>query len=271
MAIIGTLPYNITAGQPVSAAPVMADFNWIVNQVNANVPALIPANAGVTYVSTVGGTANAITLTPASALGGYAAGQGFTFKAPGDSSGAVTVNTSGLGARNLLYPDGSAMTGWELRSGQIIQIADNGSNYVLMSSPGTSGIQTGTCGISFGGASVGVTYSTNTITWIKQGRFVEFTADVTTTSNGSSTGNFLVTGLPYVINAGWAAGLNKTFGSVWLSFGTFTAGMLSLLPVAGDTTVGVVNSIAAGGAAVILNKTNFGSPFQIVIEGYYLV
>jgi hypothetical protein len=34
--IIGPLPAVILPGQPVSAAPVMADFNWIVSQVNAN-------------------------------------------------------------------------------------------------------------------------------------------------------------------------------------------------------------------------------------------
>lgn len=36
MAIIGTLPNNIQNGQTVDANPVMADFNFIVNQVNAN-------------------------------------------------------------------------------------------------------------------------------------------------------------------------------------------------------------------------------------------
>lgn len=36
MPIIGTLPNNITNGQTVDANPVMADFNFIVNQVNAN-------------------------------------------------------------------------------------------------------------------------------------------------------------------------------------------------------------------------------------------
>lgn len=36
MAIIGALPNNITNGQAVDANPVMADFNFIVNQVNAN-------------------------------------------------------------------------------------------------------------------------------------------------------------------------------------------------------------------------------------------
>ena len=36
MAIIGTLPNTISNGQTVDATPVMADFNFIVNQVNAN-------------------------------------------------------------------------------------------------------------------------------------------------------------------------------------------------------------------------------------------
>lgn len=36
MPIIGILPNNITNGQAVDANPVMADFNFIVNQVNAN-------------------------------------------------------------------------------------------------------------------------------------------------------------------------------------------------------------------------------------------
>ena len=36
MPIIGTLPNIISNGQAVDATPVMADFNYIVNQVNAN-------------------------------------------------------------------------------------------------------------------------------------------------------------------------------------------------------------------------------------------
>ena len=36
MAIIGVLPNTISNGQAVDATPVMADFNFIVNQVNAN-------------------------------------------------------------------------------------------------------------------------------------------------------------------------------------------------------------------------------------------
>lgn len=34
--IVGTLPNNIQNGQTEDAVPVMANYNWIVNQVNAN-------------------------------------------------------------------------------------------------------------------------------------------------------------------------------------------------------------------------------------------
>ena len=36
MAIIGPLPNDILAGQLVSAAPVMANYNWLLTQVNSN-------------------------------------------------------------------------------------------------------------------------------------------------------------------------------------------------------------------------------------------
>jgi microcystin-dependent protein len=42
--IINPLPYNIVAGQAVSAAPVMANFNEIFNDVNNNAAALASAN-----------------------------------------------------------------------------------------------------------------------------------------------------------------------------------------------------------------------------------
>jgi len=46
--IIGTLPNQIVNGTLIDATPVMNDFNYIVNQVNANVPALIPVNTAIT-------------------------------------------------------------------------------------------------------------------------------------------------------------------------------------------------------------------------------
>ncbi len=48
MSIIGTLPNTIANGDPLDATPVMADFNWIVSQVNGNAaPLASPTFSGV--------------------------------------------------------------------------------------------------------------------------------------------------------------------------------------------------------------------------------
>jgi len=36
--IVNPLPFNISNGQTIDAIPVMADFNWIISQVNLNAP-----------------------------------------------------------------------------------------------------------------------------------------------------------------------------------------------------------------------------------------
>ena len=51
MAIISPLPYNIVNGQAVDSTPVMADFNQIVNNVNANAAALAGSSSQVFNVA----------------------------------------------------------------------------------------------------------------------------------------------------------------------------------------------------------------------------
>ena len=69
MSIIGALPNNIINGQAIDAVPVMANFNWIMNQVNANAPSFsslgIQTSASITC--TASGTSDAIvgSFTPA--------------------------------------------------------------------------------------------------------------------------------------------------------------------------------------------------------------
>jgi hypothetical protein len=58
---------------------------------------------------------------------------------------------------------------------------------------------TWTMGVSFGGASVGVTSSSNTGTYTKIGRQVTVNAVIFLTSKGSSTGDARITGLPFTI------------------------------------------------------------------------
>jgi hypothetical protein len=60
---------------------------------------------------------------------------------------------------------------------------------------------TWTMGIAFGGASAGVTYSSNTGSYTKIGRQVTVNGRLTLTSKGSSTGIFEITGLPFTIGS----------------------------------------------------------------------
>jgi hypothetical protein len=124
MAIIGTLPNNIQDGQVADATPLMADLNFIVNQVNANatpigsqpigtliniqtltVTGVYTPTAGTSRVivnlqGPGGGGAGAVATTSAqtSAAGGGGAG-GFcsAFLASGFSGVTVTLPGGGAG------------------------------------------------------------------------------------------------------------------------------------------------------------------------------
>ena len=65
MSIVGTLPNNIQDGQAVDAVPVMGNYNWIVNQVNANAaPLASPVFTGLaTIPSIIGPTSLSGSLT----------------------------------------------------------------------------------------------------------------------------------------------------------------------------------------------------------------
>jgi len=51
--------------------------------------------------------------------------------------------------------------------------------------------------VAFGGASVGVTYAIQVGRYVRTGNLVMATCHVQLTSNGSSTGSFTITGLPF--------------------------------------------------------------------------
>ena len=79
--------------------------------------------------SGVGGSANAITLTPAPALRGYKNGQKFAFTIETSNTGAVTINVSGLGAKNFRKPDGNAFESGDLVAGVLVTALYDGSAF----------------------------------------------------------------------------------------------------------------------------------------------
>lgn len=272
--IIGPLPYQIVAGQAVSAAPVMADFNWIVSQVNANVASSgFPTNSSSirTYVpaTSVGGSANAITLTPTPVIAAYAEGQSFSFRALAPNTSAVTIATSGLATRALRYADGTAMTGRELLAGGLYDIEDNGTYYVLLNSAQGSGIQTWTPGLTFGGGSTGLTYSSRSGFYYKQGRLVTVSGTIVLSNQGSSTGANQITNLPFTVNASWGSTDIPLGGTVWTSR-INTNGFLSMSLAVGGTVGTLVNTPQGAGAASVLVSTDFTNTSAITFTGSYI-
>lgn len=96
-------------------------------------PALLN-NAVQAYYGAAGGTANALTLTPSPTLTQYLAGVPIGFLASADNTGAATVNISGLGAKNIVRPDGAALRAGDLKNGQAYTITYNGTAFNLAGS-----------------------------------------------------------------------------------------------------------------------------------------
>ncbi len=86
-----------------------------------------------THVATVGGTADAIVLTPVPAISAYAAGQSFSFNASGANTGAVTVDVSGLGARNVTKNGVLALAAGDIAAGAAIRLQYDGTRFQLVS------------------------------------------------------------------------------------------------------------------------------------------
>lgn len=86
------------------------------------------------WAPTVGGTANAITLTTGYSLTSYAAGQCVTFIPTSTNSGAVTVNVDGNGAKNIYTSTGQALTSGEIIANVMTTLIYDGTQFILQTS-----------------------------------------------------------------------------------------------------------------------------------------
>lgn len=81
------------------------------------------------YVSTVGGTVDAITLTPSPAVLSYGEGTHFIFISTGANTGATTVNVSGIGAKALTKNGTTALSAGDIGASAIVQIIYDGTRF----------------------------------------------------------------------------------------------------------------------------------------------
>ena len=121
---------------------------------------------------------------------------------------------------------------------------------------------TWTIGLQFGGASTGMTKNADAGKYTKIGNQVTVTGYIALSNKGSSTGNALITGLPFLINS--YGGLSMyvaqvTFADVPMGYsntGTFT------IPLRESTNAGVVSS---------LTDADFANNSEIIFTMTYTV
>jgi hypothetical protein len=199
--VTGSYPAVFVNGTIIDATQVNADFNYVAAQVNANgakngsnsdITALtalatpIPAVAGgsTEYIgTTVGGTANAITITATvPAVSSYALSLGYsvTFKVAAANTGATTLAVGGTAATSIFKQSvtgPSALTGAELVAGQVVTVYYDGTQYQLA--------QDMTIGYGFGPINNIVAAATTDL-GTKATRYVHITGGGTISSFGSS-------------------------------------------------------------------------------------
>lgn len=267
--IVGALPNIIADGQLIDAVPVMNDLQWIVSQVNANVPPLITTGSSpIIFVpaSGVAGSANAITLTPSTPIATYAAGQSWRFVAKAVNTGGVTVNISGLGARTLTYANGNSFAGGELQIGGTYDIADNGTQLMMTNVPVGTGLLSYTPTLAFGGSSTGMTYGTQSASVMTLGNWVWVWIRIVLTAKGSSTGTATVS-LPVKVNNLVAGSGVIPMGSLQFAQVTFS-GIPGVCPFP-NTALANLITYTSGGNQVALDDTAFANNSAINCQVLY--
>jgi hypothetical protein len=125
---------------------------------------------------------------------------------------------------------------------------------------------TWTMGVSFGGGSTGITYSTNTGRYTKVGNMVNVVGYIELSNKGTSSGAARVTGLPFTIASGNtnysapAMRLNRiSYATQYTGFGEPS-----------NTTIILTESTVLG-VETALDETNFANNSEIILSFTYFV
>lgn len=124
-----------TSGTPWTVNIFDGTDDIAIGTVNATTNVFTPA--GVTsYGGSAGGTANALTLTPTTALTAYAAGVAYEFLVTAtNTSAAPTLNVSALGAKTIKCSVGGGKVNLPvgaLQNGMIARVVYDGTDFLLL-------------------------------------------------------------------------------------------------------------------------------------------
>lgn len=124
---------------------------------------------------------------------------------------------------------------------------------------------TWTPGLTFGGGSTGLTFTTRVGHYTKVGNQVTVSGQLVINAKGSSTGNTKLTGLPFACKTGARGALNAGFVS---GMSSLTAG----ISLGIDSAVSVADVLRPGttGASALATEANFNNGTEIQCCGAYL-
>jgi hypothetical protein len=188
------------------------------------------------------------------------AGLGHYFYANNNATTAVaTITSTGLAVTGTLSATTTGQVGTTLGVGNATPSA-SGTGITFPATQSASSDAntlddyeegTWTPGVSFGGGTTGITYTAQDGRYTKIGRQVTVTANVTLSSKGSSTGDAVLTGLPFTNDTARSA------GSIYSAQITF-ADFLSIL-VEASNTIAYFRETTNAGVATDLTNADFAN------------
>lgn len=249
-------------------AGVMSDETGSGALVFATSPILVTPNIGTPSAGTL---TNCTGLPVASGISGLGTGVA-TFLATPSSANLASAVTGETGSGALVFG-----TGPTIDAPVITGLADiSGATAGQIKFPATQNASTDantlddyeegtfTPGVTFGGGSTGITYTTQTGVYTKIGRLVFGVVNVTLSNKGSSTGAMVITGLPFAAGlANWtnAVGYAAAFSGL--------TGALTTLTNSGVTTFTVYQSAAA--TYSVVTDTAATNTTALRINFFYMV
>jgi hypothetical protein len=210
----------------------------------------------------------------------------FTTRSAGSQTERMRINASG----SIKISDGTltggggfeitseAFFGASFQSGAYkFNNANNTSEYIRLDSDGlkfngdTAAANalddyeegTWTMGVSFNGASVGITYGNNTGTYTKVGRKVTVNGYIALINKGSSTGVAAITGLPFSPASGAGYFSVASLFLAQTSFADYPVGLIT-----GSSTIGL-REISNSGVQSDITNSNFNNNSEILISLTY--
>lgn len=202
-----------------------------------------------TAVVAGGGTGNATQTAYSLVAGGTTTTGAFQAVGPNSSSNAVLF-AQGTGALPAFLTNGTAyFAGVSFNSGTNTLDTYATANWTPV--------------LQFGGASVGITYSSQLGVYWKVGKLVFFNVQLILTSKGSSTGNASIASFPFTNGA-----LDATYALI-ITNGTYPTLCTSLFAILGNGTTSVNLFGAGSGAFTNVTNTQVANGSTIQFTGLY--